>query len=88
MSIWKKRDEIVKTFRRTLILELGGKCAYCGSEDRLELDHIIPLCTNGQDIPKSKRIAHWLNEVAKNNLQVLCHECNEAKGTKRPEHPF
>ena len=44
-----------------------GKCALCGSNERLEVDHIKP------------RSSHPKLELEIKNLQVLCHRCNKGK---------
>lgn len=44
----------------------GGRCVECGSARLLEFDHVIPLAMGGSD-----------NEQ---NLQILCADCNRAKG--------
>lgn len=41
------------------------KCAMCGSTERLEIDHIIPLARGGSNDP--------------DNLQILCRHCNRRK---------
>lgn len=46
----------------------GNRCAACGTESRLVLDHVIPLIHGG---------AH-----SESNLQVLCVSCNSKKGIK------
>jgi 5-methylcytosine-specific restriction endonuclease McrA len=46
----------------------GGKCRKCGSNIRLELDHIVPIAKGG----KSER----------ENLQLLCRKCNGEKGAR------
>lgn len=43
-----------------------NKCAYCGSEDNLTLDHIIPRSKGGED--------------STNNVICCCHSCNQSKG--------
>ena len=45
-----------------------GKCEACGSEEKLEVDHIMP------------RSRHPELELELSNLQVLCHKCNSGKG--------
>lgn len=50
-----------------LLSIFGNQCINCGTTNRIELDHIIPLAKNGQ---------HDIN-----NIQPLCHTCNIAKGT-------
>jgi 5-methylcytosine-specific restriction endonuclease McrA len=46
-------------------------CAVCGAEDRIEIDHIIPLARGG---------THTCD-----NLQPLCKTCNCSKGAKTME---
>lgn len=45
----------------------GYKCAYCGTHEDLEIDHIVPFSQGGED--------------TLDNLQLLCKKCNLAKGT-------
>ena len=44
----------------------GGRCVTCGSKERLEFDHVIPIALGGANTPR--------------NLQLLCEGCNRAKG--------
>lgn len=46
----------------------SGKCAHCGSADRLEIDHIIPVSRGGK--------------TELQNLQPLCKPCNLRKGVQ------
>ncbi len=43
-----------------------GKCVVCGSNERLEFDHIIPFSRHGTNTER--------------NVQLLCEACNRAKG--------
>ena len=43
-----------------------GRCVKCGSAERLEFDHVIPIALGGANTAR--------------NLQLLCEGCNRAKG--------
>lgn len=45
----------------------GGKCVKCGSQEKLEFDHIIPLSMGGSNTAR--------------NIQLLCEFHNRSKGT-------
>jgi len=49
--------------------ENQGRCIYCGSKDRLTVDHILPKSRGGPDSPDN---AVW-----------VCQKCNRSKGSKR-----
>ncbi len=44
----------------------GGHCAKCGSQEKLEYDHIIPVSKGGSNTAR--------------NIQLLCEKCNRSKG--------
>jgi len=46
----------------------GGRCAECGSSEKITIDHIVPVVKNGT------------NHIT--NLQPLCSRCNASKGSK------
>lgn len=62
----------VSTIRKSIGVKLrkkilsSGRCSYCGSEDELQIDHIIPVAKGG--------------ETEEGNLQPLCRPCNIKKG--------
>jgi 5-methylcytosine-specific restriction endonuclease McrA len=43
-----------------------GQCVRCGSRERLEFDHIIPVAASGSNTER--------------NIQLLCELCNRSKG--------
>lgn len=84
----KKKEKIkAKEMRKQIIQHYGGKCVCCGETqyEFLAFDH-----KNGGGNIHRKAIKHaqggvaWLRWIIKNNypdiLQLLCHNCNMAKG--------
>jgi hypothetical protein len=55
-----------RMWRKNIKEEWGDKCAYCGSEDNLTIDHIVPQAKGGLDVTK--------------NVVCCCHFCNQSKG--------
>lgn len=46
----------------------GNRCAYCGCEGRLTIDHVKPVSKNGPHMPA--------------NIRPACRSCNSSKGNK------
>lgn len=65
-----KSDEW-RRIRYQILREQGGKCQCCGRSAKdgvvLHVDHIVPLSKD------------WNKRLDKNNLQVLCEDCNLGK---------
>ncbi len=61
-STSRRISEEVKTYvwRRD-----GGKCVRCGSKEKLEYDHIIPISKGGSNTAR--------------NIELLCEKCNREK---------
>ena len=66
---WKKmkaeRDKMTYTLRYKILKRDNFKCVLCGGNDRLEIDHILP-------------VSKWWKTIEK-NLQTLCFPCNRGK---------
>ena len=59
------RASIPSKVRREVWRRDGGKCVKCGSRERLEYDHIIPVIKGGSNTAR--------------NIELLCEACNRAK---------
>ena len=58
--------EAKRLWRKHIKESWDHKCAYCGSEDNLTIDHIVPQSKGGLDTTK--------------NVVCCCHSCNQDKG--------
>ena len=64
-----ERGKVSNKMRFSIYKRDGYRCFNCGISDRyaqLEIDHIIPIAKGGK--------------TTYDNLQTLCHNCNEEKG--------
>jgi 5-methylcytosine-specific restriction endonuclease McrA len=58
--------EAKRMWRQHIKEQWNHQCAYCGSEENLTIDHIVPQCKGGMDFSK--------------NVVCCCHSCNQSKG--------
>jgi 5-methylcytosine-specific restriction endonuclease McrA len=61
-----QRDVIAEEVRLAVWRRDAGRCVSCGSKERLQFDHVIPVALGGAGTVE--------------NLQLLCGTCNCAKG--------
>jgi Holliday junction DNA helicase RuvB len=61
----ENRDAIPSDVRREVWRRDGGKCVRCGSRERLEFDHIIPVAKGSSNTAR--------------NIELLCEICNRSK---------
>jgi hypothetical protein len=60
------RPRIPESVRHEVWRREQGQCARCGSRERLEIDHIVPLAMGGSNTAR--------------NFELLCENCNRRKG--------
>jgi 5-methylcytosine-specific restriction endonuclease McrA len=60
------REPIPEDVRLFVWRRDNGQCVRCGSRERLEFDHIIPVIAGGSNTER--------------NVQLLCESCNRSKG--------
>lgn len=77
--------------REDLIFFLGNKCVTCGYKENiraLELDHIKSDGYQDRKLKGSKVYRYYIKNLneAKENLQVLCSNCNKIKAIEKNEH--
>lgn len=60
-----RRSHIPEQVRIAVWRRDGGKCCRCGSRERLEYDHIIPVSKGGGNTER--------------NIELLCERCNRKK---------
>lgn len=63
----RERKPIPKNVKMYVWQRDQGRCVECGSNERLEYDHIIPISKGGSNTER--------------NIQLLCEHCNRSKGT-------
>ena len=68
LEIHKSREPIPEEVRFAVWRRDGGKCVKCGTNEKLEFDHIIPISKGGSNTER--------------NIQLLCEKCNREKSDK------
>lgn len=61
------REPIPESVRLFVWQRDKGQCVKCGSRERIEYDHIIPIAAGGSS--------------SERNIQLLCESCNRSKGS-------
>lgn len=61
-----KSSEVKRIWRRDIREKWSHRCAYCGSDADITIDHIVPLSKGGLDFT--------------NNVVACCKSCNQSKG--------
>lgn len=63
------RPPIPDQVRTDVLSRDGGRCVYCGADEDLSMDHVIPISKEGADTLR--------------NLVTACRSCNSRKGARR-----
>jgi hypothetical protein len=61
-----RREVVPREVKLAVFERDGGRCVECGSGFELQYDHVIPFALGGASTVE--------------NLQILCGDCNRAKG--------
>jgi len=64
----QRREPIPQRVRNEVWNRDGGHCVDCGSRERLEYDHIIPVSRGGSNTAR--------------NIELRCERCNRSKGAR------
>lgn len=64
-NVTNERPRIPESVRVEVWRRDSGKCARCGSRERLEYDHIVPISRGGSNTAR--------------NIELLCEKCNRSK---------
>lgn len=65
---WKVEGKITTKEWKEVLRKYDYKCALCGSDKKIEMDHITSLSNGGKH--------------EKNNIRVLCHACHKKEPNK------
>jgi 5-methylcytosine-specific restriction endonuclease McrA len=65
---------ISKKVKEIVFKKYSGVCAWCGSKEKIEYDHIIPVSKGGLSEP--------------NNIQLLCRSCNRSKRNQENKQAY
>jgi hypothetical protein len=63
-----RREKIIESVRIEVWRRDEGQCAHCGSKERLEYDHIVPVSKGGSNTAR--------------NIELLCERCNREKSDR------
>ena len=71
-----QRERVARNRKKWI--DANGPCVRCGSDERLEVDHVDPSGKTTHNV-WSWSEERRLTELAK--CQVLCHDCHQVKST-------
>lgn len=66
--------------RRWLIDVLGGRCERCGQDYDLQFHHVHGRTWVARKTARWVRIARYIREAARGEIELLCADCNKVEG--------
>lgn len=78
--VYAQRKRLSREIRQQLIEQLGGCCVECGSDRRLEFDHIFGTTWDHSKMSGYDRVRRYKAEADEGLIQLLCKRCNQRKG--------
>lgn len=74
--------------RQHIITLLGGRCQWCGTDDRrvLQIDHVYSDGAEERREYRHRIYQHILDDLESGRYQVLCASCNWIKQYEHGEH--
>jgi 5-methylcytosine-specific restriction endonuclease McrA len=76
----RRQKEWANRKRQEMLELLRPVCRYCGSTEHLQFDCIVPQGDTHHRYDPSQRISFYRLQLERENLQVLCRNCNARKG--------
>jgi hypothetical protein len=81
----RRAGKWIRAARNALLLQLGNRCACCGSSEDLTFDHINRESRQwtAADLSPYVRLLHYALDAACGEIQILCADCNAKKDGQR-----
>ncbi len=70
-----RQDNFSLSTRRALLRKAGGRCELCGSDDGVQVDHIVPVAHDGTADPDNGMVLCSTCHRAKSKVQARCQVC-------------
>ncbi len=80
-----KRAVQARILRDELIVQMGGECVLCHSDEDLSFDHPHGRTWDLRSKNQLQRMRLYLRDFAAGNLRLLCGSCNSSVRPKKKE---
>lgn len=78
-AVGRRTKAMVRRRRAALLARLGGRCAVCGTKERLEFDHPLGRDYDPASLSGWRRIKRYEADARAGNLRVLCRYDNASR---------